>query len=108
EVEGRRPVWEEWLFFESIRRTASLLYILDLLYDISTYLSKSKCDGLFELPLPATKNLWNASKRSDWEEEYDWMLSERKGKGMLKYESLLISSSVYGNAAMAEDPDLDL
>lgn len=89
EVEGWRPEWKEWVLFESKRRTVTLLFILHLLFDIKPEQRAKSKVGLSVLPLPAHKQLWQASDEEEWKQAYDEMLKGREGRGYLRYGDLL-------------------
>ncbi|KAK3623535.1 hypothetical protein LTR22_024342 [Elasticomyces elasticus] len=100
EIEGRRPEWKEWLLVESKRRTVTVLFILHLLFDIkSEGRAKSKV-GLSVLPLPAHKQLWEATTEGEWIEKYDEMLRARNGRCYLRYADLMALGSGHGGDKM--------
>ncbi|KAF2421476.1 hypothetical protein EJ08DRAFT_690169 [Tothia fuscella] len=74
EVEGWRPKWKDWVLLESKRRTPE---------------QRGKAYvGLSVLPLPAHKQLWEATGEEDRKQRYDEMLRARKGLSYLRYEDL--------------------
>lgn len=107
EVEGLRPDWKEWVLLESKRRlllhsprllklvllirarTVTLLFILHLLFDIKPEQRAKSHIGLSVLPLPAHKQLWQASGEEEWRREYDEILKSREGRSYLRYEDLM-------------------
>jgi hypothetical protein len=89
EIEGRRPEWKEWVLVESKRRTATVLFILHLLFDIKPGKGAISKAGLFVLPLPAHKHLWEAATEGQWIGKYDEMLRARDGRRYLRYADLM-------------------
>ena len=45
--------------------------------------------GLSVLPLPAHKQLWQASGEEEWRLAYDEMLKAREGRSYLRYKDLI-------------------
>jgi hypothetical protein len=100
EIEGRRPEWKEWVLVESKRRTATVLFILHLLFDIKPGTRAISKVGLSVLPLPAHKHLWEAATEDEWIEKYDEMLGARDGRGFLRYADLLALGRGHGGDKM--------
>lgn len=71
-----RPSWEEWIVTETKRRTLYVMYLFDSILSahegLPTYLG-TELEGL---PAPASKSLWQAKTRSDWERAYNIHLAE--------------------------------
>lgn len=70
-------------------RTVTLLFILYLLFDIKPEQRAKSHVGLLVLPLPAHKQLWQASGEEEWKREYDELLRAREGRSYLRYEDLI-------------------
>lgn len=66
----------------------TLLFLLFLLFDIKPEQRAKTHVGLSVLPLPAPKQLWQASGEEEWKQNYDEMLKTRKGNSYLRYEDL--------------------
>ncbi|KAN0110886.1 hypothetical protein V8E51_007273 [Hyaloscypha variabilis] len=102
EVEGYRPEWKEWVLLESKRRTVTLLFILFLLFDIKPEQRGKTYVGLSVLPLPAHKQLWQASGEGEWSQAYDEMLKAREGRGYLRYGDLTALGKGEGGERMKD------
>ena len=66
-----------------------MLFILHLLFDIKPEQRAKSKVGLSVLPLPADKQLWQASGEEEWKQAYDEMLKSREGRGYLRYGDLI-------------------
>lgn len=77
-----RPRWEEWIVTEAKRRTLYMMYLFDSVIstqeNVPTYLGTE----LQGLPAPASKTIWEASTRSDWEQAYNLFLAEWMEPGL--------------------------
>ncbi|CZR68147.1 uncharacterized protein PAC_18046 [Phialocephala subalpina] len=64
--------WEDWMLAESLRRTVTVLCLIELLFEVYSVIGLHKYDGnlLAGLSLPCGRNLWKASTRTEWETEY--------------------------------------
>lgn len=71
-----RPTWEEWIVTESKRRTLYVMYLFDSILSSQENLPTFLGTELRGLPAPANKSLWQAQRRSQWEEEYNVVLTE--------------------------------
>ncbi|KAE9372727.1 hypothetical protein N431DRAFT_483460 [Stipitochalara longipes BDJ] len=102
EIEGWRPEWKEWVLLESKRRTVTLLFIFHLLFDIKPEQRAKSHVGLSVLPLPAHKQLWQASGEEEWRQAYDEMLKARDGRSYLRYEDLIALRNGRGGERMKD------
>lgn len=77
-----RPRWEEWIIAEAKRRTLYMMYLFDGVVstqeNIPTYLGTE----LQGLPAPATKQIWEAKTRVEWERAYNIYLAEWMEPGL--------------------------
>jgi len=77
-----RPRWEEWIIAEAKRRTLYMMYLFDGVVstqeNIPTYLGTE----LQGLPVPATKQIWEAKTRVEWEQAYNIYLAEWMEPGL--------------------------
>ncbi len=71
-----------------MNRTVTLLFLLFLLFDIKPEQRAKSYIGLSVLPLPAHKQLWQASGEEEWTQSYDEMSRAREGRSYLRYEDL--------------------
>jgi hypothetical protein len=64
-----------------------VLFLIDILFDISSLLHPYKCDGseLLGMALPCGRDLWHASSTVEWESEY----ARRRVSKQLTYGDLL-------------------
>ncbi|KAF2755234.1 hypothetical protein EJ05DRAFT_503539 [Pseudovirgaria hyperparasitica] len=90
EKSGGFPSWEEWIYAESVRRTTILLFILGRLLDMritptstSSPSPSTQPEGLDAVPLPATKDLWEARTRIEWERKYQEYLRAKSGREVM-------------------------
>ena len=60
------PGRQEWIFEESRRRLALVYQILKMLYSLDPATSCTDPDGFLLAPLPARKQLWEASDAESW------------------------------------------
>jgi hypothetical protein len=71
EQQRQRPRWESWIVAEAKRRTLYTMYLFD------NVLSQHEGDPIFlgtelkGLPAPASKTLWEAKGRRDWDLKYN-------------------------------------
>ncbi|OKL60207.1 hypothetical protein UA08_04905 [Talaromyces atroroseus] len=71
--------WEDWVFMESSSRTVLLFFLIDLLFEYSSAVTLfHHCTGreMLSRQLPSTRNLWQASSRTEWEREYEMQCCE--------------------------------
>jgi hypothetical protein len=72
-----------------MNRTMILLWLLEMLLDMNIGVPAStSCRTLDEIPLPSTKDLWEATTKSEWEIKYKNHLSSRKSTEMPKIGDL--------------------
>jgi len=71
------------------------LHLIDKLVDTSIGESdRPSCDELDKIPLPCSKEMWNAESETSWEIEYKKHLSTKKSRGMLTCGHLRQSSQL--------------
>jgi hypothetical protein len=80
----------------------TLLFILFLLFDIKPEQRGKTYVGLSVLPLPAHKQLWQASGEGEWKQAYDEMLKAREGRGYLRYGDLTALGKGEGGERMKD------
>ncbi|RDW75807.1 hypothetical protein BP5796_06628 [Coleophoma crateriformis] len=68
---GGKITWEGWILAESLRRTVIVLFIVDLIFDMSAAHSES-CDGtqFARMTLPSARNIWQASSWLEFEKAF--------------------------------------
>lgn len=71
-----RPRWEEWITAEAKRRTLFVMYLFDSSLSTREGLPTFFGTELCGLPAPASRVLWRASTRCEWEREYNIHLTE--------------------------------
>ena len=62
-----RPRWEEWITVETKRRSLFVMYLFDSILSTQEGLPTFLGTELQGLPAPASKLLWQASSRFEWE-----------------------------------------
>lgn len=77
-----RPRWEEWIVAEAKRRTLYVMYLFDSVLSAQENLPTFLGVELRGLPAPASKTLWDAQNRGDWEREFNIFLVEWPEKGL--------------------------
>ena len=75
-----RPQWEEWIEMAAKRRTVLALYCFDCVFATTYDLPVFPCEELRFVPAPASKVLWQAQTREEWESAYNRWLA-RWGAG---------------------------
>jgi hypothetical protein len=83
EQNGSKPSWEDWIFAESKLRTATVYFILALLFNLDFGLPCER-KGFEDVELPAAKTLWEAKNELSWDEGFDPTVPPR-----LKYRDLV-------------------
>lgn len=76
ELTSTRPSWESWIVAQSKRRTILTMSQFDNVFNSANDNPMFISEELRDLPLPSSKELWQASKREVWESEYDRHLRE--------------------------------
>lgn len=76
ESTGAHPQWETWIVAEAKRRTLFTMYLFDSLLSAEEGIPTLIATELEGLPGPATRQLWTASTRREWETAYDKYRSE--------------------------------
>ena len=68
----------------------TIVYLLDSLIDINIDADKHHaCNGLVGIPLPCSRDLWEATSYSAWEVEYRLYLATRDKRKILLYADLV-------------------
>ena len=71
-----RPRWEEWITVETKRRSLFVMYLFDSILSTQEGLPTFLGTELQGLPAPASKLLWQASSRFEWERQYNIHMAE--------------------------------
>ncbi|KAH7136906.1 hypothetical protein B0J13DRAFT_625525 [Dactylonectria estremocensis] len=71
EQQRTRPTWESWIVVESKRRAVFTMYLFDSLLSAQDGLPTMLGTELQGLPAPASRMLWRAQTRGEWEAEYN-------------------------------------
>lgn len=85
---------DEWILMESMRRVACLTYFYDLLLHANwAGPSSGECPEFLEMPLPCSRELWQASTDKDWSRLYyaEHDINTTKKKMSLTFEHLFSS-----------------
>jgi hypothetical protein len=70
-------------------RTFTLLFIINKLFDINPTHDPNICNALLDMPVPAHKSLWEASKYSGWKKAHSGFLQKREGRPGLTYRDMV-------------------
>lgn len=76
ERRNARPNWESWIVAEAKRRTLFAMYLFDSMLLSQDGLPTFLGTELQGLPAPASKFLWRAQTRNEWEREYNTHLAD--------------------------------
>ncbi|KAK9312625.1 hypothetical protein V1522DRAFT_234122 [Lipomyces starkeyi] len=79
ELSHSRPQWEPWIVASAKRRTLYAVYLFHNVFNSVCQLPNYIGEELHDLPIPASKALWEARTRHAWEREYDYHLSTWQG-----------------------------
>jgi hypothetical protein len=82
-----RPSWESWLVASTKRRAIYAMYLFDNVFNALSQVPTYIATELADLPVPASKALWEAGEREVWEREYDLHLAAWEG-GELRISEL--------------------
>ncbi|KAH8595615.1 hypothetical protein B0O99DRAFT_622280 [Bisporella sp. PMI_857] len=86
--------WYNWIICESSRRTMILLSLLHSLLSMDIGVPKPNiCVSFKDMHLPCSKELWEASTKTEWEGRYGKYLSSRKASEPLKIRDLIAAHS---------------
>jgi len=75
ELSHSRPDWESWIVASAKRRTLYTMYLFNNVFDTVNQIPVFMAEELRGLPVPASKELWDARDRGAWERKYDHHLS---------------------------------
>ncbi|KAK7923491.1 hypothetical protein PG985_007562 [Apiospora marii] len=95
-----RPSWEAWLVTEAKRRTLYVLYLFDNVLSRHEGLPTFLGTELRGLPAPASKALWEARSRQEWELGYNGHLA-RWPEGGLRIDELWAMPAELDEAGVA-------
>ena|SRR5947207_3275964 len=116
--------WEEWILMESkhrsvviptsntyrslsyvfpVIRTFTLLYIINMLFDINPSCDPSACNAISAIPLPAYKSLWEATTYVEWREAHTASLEKRADRPNLTYGNII---RLLQECQMSKNPSL--
>ncbi|KAH8799790.1 hypothetical protein F5884DRAFT_117223 [Xylogone sp. PMI_703] len=65
------PTWEDWIFFESRRRTSVVFLLVNMLVDLDLGVPPSGCTPIEVAPLPSMRALWESNSRSAFQRQYN-------------------------------------
>jgi hypothetical protein len=88
----------------SIIRVFSLLFIVNMLFDINPGLHPDACNAISIVPLPANKSLWEATTPTEWERIHTTWVKTRDGRPSLTYGDVV---SLQQKSQSSKDPRLD-
>jgi hypothetical protein len=70
-LEHGNRYWQEWVFFESRRRTVNMARIMNIAFTMDHAFSCEAVEGFALIPLPSTKVGWETNDEHVWNAEYD-------------------------------------
>ncbi|KAE8550234.1 hypothetical protein EYB25_006455 [Talaromyces marneffei] len=102
----RESKWQKWIFAESSRRLCIIYRVINMLiYFEPAGMCETHETGLVLAPLPAKKQLWEASDEIAWKMESD---RDSKHGSLIDTTETFSASTVFGLAANGELVRLDL
>jgi hypothetical protein len=100
--------WQEWTLQESRdryarinavfyscenvtndRRTFTLLFIINKIFDINPTHDPNVCNAILAMPVPAHKSLWEATDYPGWKKVHAEFLQKREGRPSLAYHDMV-------------------
>jgi len=81
--------WQVWILQESRDRTFSLLFIINMLFDINPTHDPNTCNAILAIPVPAHKSLWQATGYPEWKKANTEFLQKREGRPSLTYRDMV-------------------
>jgi hypothetical protein len=95
--------WQEWILQESrdryvttnshaitnVIRTFTLLFIINMLFDINPTHDPNTCNSILAMPVPAHKSLWEATGYPEWKNAHTEFLQKREGRPSLTYRDMV-------------------
>ncbi|KAH8669456.1 hypothetical protein BGZ60DRAFT_35522 [Tricladium varicosporioides] len=99
--------WQAWVLMESRNRVFSLLFIINMLFNVEPHPDNQVCNSIGQIPLPANKSLWEAKTSEEWEKAHTAWASARDGRPPLTYGDMV---TLQQNGRSSDDPrweDLD-
>jgi hypothetical protein len=88
ELSHSRPPWESWIIASAKRRTVYAFYLFNTVFNTMSALPSYTAEELRGIPVPASRRLWEARDRREWEKEYDRHLASWDEKGELQISEL--------------------
>ncbi|CAG9996939.1 unnamed protein product [Clonostachys byssicola] len=95
EPENERPRRADWIWRESIRRTALVLSVVDFLVEgmIGPGGSSCRASETFQIStLPCGRDLWEARSTRAWMDSYDSLINAEGKYPFLKIQDLIVST----------------
>ncbi|RYP11254.1 hypothetical protein DL765_007834 [Monosporascus sp. GIB2] len=96
ELHGEMIPWDDWIFFESRRRSATVILIIDgILHARISEPGPAMPEYAFA-PAPSPRALWDAENELDWAAGYAGHLHANAMHGMLKNRDLVALKEAAG------------
>ncbi|RYP69138.1 hypothetical protein DL771_006232 [Monosporascus sp. 5C6A] len=89
ELKGRMIPWKDWVFFESRRRTATAVLIINSIVHAQIRTPSPVMPEYSYSPAPSPMTLWHAENETDWAVDYAEYLHKNAMHGMLKNGDLV-------------------
>ncbi|RYP48886.1 hypothetical protein DL768_005310 [Monosporascus sp. mg162] len=89
ELKGQMILWKDWVFFESRRRTATAVLIINSIVHVQIKTPSPVMPEYSYSPAPSPMTLWHAENETDWAVDYAEYLHKNAMHGMLKNGDLV-------------------
>ncbi|KAH8649293.1 hypothetical protein BX600DRAFT_517669 [Xylariales sp. PMI_506] len=84
ELTGQMMLWKDWVFFESRRRTATAILIINSILHAQITAPSQAMPEYSCSPAPSPLTLWHAENEADWAADYAEYLHKNAMHGMLR------------------------
>jgi hypothetical protein len=71
-------------------RTFTLLYIINMIFDINPTHDTNVCTAILSMPVPAHKSLWEAKGYPEWKKAHTGFVQKRQGRPSLVYRDMWV------------------
>jgi hypothetical protein len=90
------PMWEDWIRITAKCRTILALLCFEWAFSVYNHLPAFHCDEIGFILAPASKLLWHANSRAEWENHYNRWQQQWRSRGAYLMEELMgIPPGVY-------------
>ncbi|KAK5989307.1 hypothetical protein PT974_10820 [Cladobotryum mycophilum] len=97
----------EWVLYESIRRSMTLLSILEVFVEVVSGTCDRWCDSTFDsVPLPCIRDLWEVKSTYEWTRRYDAHVRSRNLNRTLRLKDFRYSQTLSPEQMMSDTGDV--